>query len=97
MFLLTLLFNSCCQNVLISESMTVPGHIVFVDTNSRKVCCIEESGKKLSKEFDLGNLKHPSDIAINANHYFICDYKVIIIGKKELYDRYNIDSEIQFC
>ena len=91
-----LLFNTCCQNKLISVSKSEPEHIVFVDKSSSTVCCIEESGE-LIKRFDLVNLEEPSDIAINGNDYFICDYQVIIIEIKALYVSYNIDSEYQFC
>ena len=63
--------------------MPVPGHIVFVDKKSKTVNCITESGE-IFKSFDIGGLIGPSEIAIYANHYFICDFQVNIIGHKYL-------------
>ena len=52
------------------------GNIVAVDSVSPTVFCIAESGE-LIKWFDCSDyMREPSDIAINAKDYFVCDFKV---------------------
>ncbi|GFN75055.1 B-box type Zinc finger protein ncl-1 [Plakobranchus ocellatus] len=51
------------------------GHIVAVDSVSPTVFVIAESGD-LIKWFDCSDyMREPSDIAINNNEYFVCDFK----------------------
>lgn len=55
------------------------GHIVAVDSVSPTVFVISEGGD-LIKWFDCSDfMREPSDIAINSNEYFVCDFKVSFI------------------
>ena len=47
-----------------------------VDSVSPTVFCIAETGD-LVKWFDCSDyMREPSDIAVNAKEYFVCDFKV---------------------
>ena len=63
--------------VLLNVCMLL-GHIVAVDSVSPTVFCIAETGD-LVKWFDCSDyMREPSDIAVNAKEYFVCDFKVKI-------------------
>ena len=58
--------------------LSISGHIVAVDSVSPTVFCISETGDLL-KWFDCSDyMKEPSDIAINGDEYYVCDFKVMI-------------------
>ncbi|GFR68575.1 B-box type zinc finger protein ncl-1 [Elysia marginata] len=62
-------------DIVAGLAITTEGHIVAVDSVSPTVFVISESGD-LIKWFDCSDyMREPSDIAINSNEYFVCDFK----------------------
>ncbi|KAH9513488.1 hypothetical protein Btru_033173 [Bulinus truncatus] len=62
-------------DIVAGLAITPEGHIVAVDSVSPTVFVISESGD-LIKWFDCSDyMREPSDIAINNNEYFVCDFK----------------------
>lgn len=62
-------------DIVAGLAITPNGHIVAVDSVSPTVFVIAESGDLL-RWFDCSeHMREPSDIAINNNEYFICDFK----------------------
>ncbi|KAK3798783.1 hypothetical protein RRG08_040615 [Elysia crispata] len=62
-------------DIVAGLAITNEGHIVAVDSVSPTVFVISESGD-LIKWFDCSDyMREPSDIAINSNEYFVCDFK----------------------
>ena len=69
----------CSKHYIFFSKILFPysvGHIVAVDSVSPTVFCIAETGD-LVKWFDCSDyMREPSDIAVNAKEYFVCDFKV---------------------
>lgn len=62
-------------DIVAGLAITANGDIVAVDSVSPTVFRIAEEGE-LKKWFDCSDyMREPSDIAINGNEYFVCDFK----------------------
>ncbi|RWS26994.1 Brain tumor protein-like protein [Leptotrombidium deliense] len=77
-------------DIVAGLAITPAGHIVAVDSVSPTVFAIAESGDLL-RWFDCSeHMREPSDIAVNGQEYYICDFKgacVVVFDEEGRYLR----------